>query len=199
MIKRIFAAISRRLIRRQSHLLYRSQINGVIKLPSTGDFEFKTITAQTISGQHVLTNMLVDLNPDNGPYISDIEKDRIAGLMILEGGQTVHYGFVFKSNKTAALLGLPPSTALIGNSFTMPSHRGNGLQARSVHARAEIARSNGFAEIAAETDPENYSSQRGLLKSGLKLQGPVELVVVLNCFVIRWRRPKGIALLGFCL
>jgi len=199
MIKRIFAPVFRRVIRTQSHLLFSAQIQDVANSANTSDLKFETISALNISQYHALTDALVTLNRDNVHYIADIEKDKITGLVVLEQGQPVHYGFVFKSNKTARLLGLQPSTALIGNSFTLPSHRGQGLQVKSVSARAEIAKFNGFLAIAAETHPKNHASQRGLIKSGLKLQGRVELLIVFSCLVIRWKRPAGVPLLGFCL
>lgn len=189
----------RRLIRRQSHLLFHAAIEGMKPLARGEGLEFTALSARSLGQQRALTQALVQLNPDNRHYLADIEKDRIAGLVISENGAPVHYGFVFKANKTACLLGLPTGVALIGNAFTLPSHRGRGLQACSVHARAEIARLNGFAAIAAETSPDNQASQRGLVKSGMQLQGRVELVVVLSCLVIRWRRPPGTPLLGFCL
>lgn len=189
----------RRLIRRQSHFLFHANILEVL-LTETGEgMDFTVISARSIDQQRALADTLVQLNPDNRPYLEDIEKDRIAGLVISEYGKPVHYGFVFKSNKTACLLGLPAGAALIGNSFTLPAYRGRGLQARSVRARAKIAQGNGFTAIAAETSPDNHASQRGLVKSGMALQGRIDLVVVLSCFVIRWRRPAGIPLLGFCL
>lgn len=189
----------RRLIRTQSHLLFHAPIQEVVQ-PGPGDEVVCTaISVDTIGQQRALADSLVQLNPDNRLYLADIEKDRITGLVISKNGKPVHYGFVFKSNKTACLLGLPACAALIGNSFTVPQYRGQGLQARSVRARADIALLNGFTAVAAETHPDNHASQRGLTKSGLKLQGRVDLLVLLSCFVVRWRRPAGIPLLGFCL
>ena len=197
MIQRLFASWVRRLIRTQSHLVFFAPIQNVVTQVDTEDLKWVTISSQNMSEHRTLTDALVALNPDNTHYIADIQKDIITGLVILEGEQVVHYGFVFKSNKTADFLGLQPGTALIGNSFTMPRYRGQGLQAKSVSARAEIARRHGYAAIAAETSPENHASQRGLIKSGLKLQGRLELLIVLSCLVIRWRRPAGVPLLGF--
>jgi RimJ/RimL family protein N-acetyltransferase len=199
MVKRLFASFFRRLIRTQSHLLFSAPIQDVVNEFDANDLEFATISTQNVFQNRALAEALIALNPDNTSYIADIEKDKITGLVVLEEGQVVHYGFVFKSNKTANFLGLQPGTALIGNSFTTPPCRGQGLQVKSVCARAEIARLHGFAAIAAETSPENHASQRGLLKSGLKLQGRVELLILLSCLVIRWRRPAGVPLLGFFL
>lgn len=199
MVKRRFAPWFRRLVRTQSHLLFSAPIQDVVTQFDTNHLEFVTISTQNVLQHRVLIDALIALNPDNTHYIADIEKDKITGLVVLEGRQVVHYGFVFKSNKTADFLGLQPGTALIGNSFTTPAHRGQGLQARSVCARAAIARRHGFAAIAAETSPENHASQRGLIKSGLKLQGRMELLIVLSCLVIRWRRPAGVPLLGLSL
>jgi hypothetical protein len=197
MIQRRFVSFFRRLIRTQSHLLFFSPIPDVVNPFETNHLEFVTISVQNVLQHHTLTDALIALNPDNTHYIADIHKDKIAGLAILERGQVVHCAFVFKSNKTANFLGLPPGTALIGNAFTVPRCRGQGLQVKSVCARAEIARDQGFTAIAAETSPENHASQRGLIKSGLMLQGRVELLIVLSCLVIRWRRPAGVPLLGF--
>jgi RimJ/RimL family protein N-acetyltransferase len=199
MTKRRFVSFFRRLIRAQSHFLFSAPIEEVANQLDKNGLEFITICTQNVSQHRVLIDALVALNPDNTQYIADIEKDKITGLVVLENGQVVHYGFVFKSNKTAQLLGLHPGTALIGNSFTTPDCRGQGLQVRSVCARAEIAKLSGFTAIAAETHPENHASQRGLMKSGMKLQGRVELLILLSCFVVRWRRPAGVPLLGFCL
>ena len=199
MVKRPFVSFFRHLIRTQSHLLFFAPISDVANSFETDDLEFVTISTQNVLQYQALTDALIALNPDNTHYIADIHKDKIAGLAVLERGRVIHYAFVFKSNKTADFLGLQPGTALIGNSFTTPAHRGQGLQVKSVCARAAIARLHGFAAIAAETSPENHASQRGLIKSGLKLQGRVELLIVLSCLVIRWKRPAGVPLLGFSL
>ena len=57
----------------------------------------------------------------------------------------------------------------------------------------------GYRFIAAETSPENRASQRGMHKGGMSLIGRLELAVILNCLIIRWQRPSGISMFGFCL
>ena len=138
------------------------------------------------------------INPETIEYFDDVRKDRVIGILAHDEGRLLHYAFVFKKNKTACLLGLPPGVALIGNAYTVPDARGRGIQGASVRVRAAVARDEGFSAIVAETAPDNLASQRGMLKGGMQPIGRLKLVVVMNCFVVRWQRPAGFRLLGFC-
>lgn len=132
-------------------------------------------------------------------YLQDVHAGRVVALVMLRDGKVMHYSYVFLRNKSACILGLSDDTALIGNAFTVPEYRGRGCQPRSIALRAAIAKERGYRFIAAETSPENRASQRGMHKGGMSFIGRLGLVVILNCLIIRWHRPPGIPMFGFCL
>lgn len=145
----------------------------------------------------VCTDFLA-ISPDNIAYLEDIKRDRTVGFCILSQGNIIQYGFLFKQNRMSSILGLPTNAVRIGHSFTLPDYRGQGYQGRSVLARAHLARELGFDTVVAESAPDNEASRRGMAKVGMQEIGRMDLVVLLRFFVIRWRRPPGFRLFGWC-
>jgi hypothetical protein len=171
----------------------------VLPLPQQlPDEKVVQLSSECIDDYPSLTSQLTLLNIGNAEYLADIRRDRMIGALVESKGQLVHYGFFYKRNRMACLLGLPPRAALIGNSFTIPEYRGRGCQGRSVLARALAARQAGFTRIYAETSIDNIASGRGLAKAGMNCLGRMDFVVIGRVLVIRWRRPEGFSLLGFC-
>jgi hypothetical protein len=151
-----------------------------------------------VDGFSNLTSKMIELNQENSNYIEDVRRGLMTGVIVECSGTLVHYGFLYKQNRTACLLGLPRGAALIGNSFTIQDYRGRGCQGRSVLARALAAREAGFSRIFAETSIENVDSGKGLSKAGMVHLGRMDLIVIARVFVIRWRRPSGFPVFGFC-
>ncbi len=185
-------------------IMFRSyQIYGMCCLESsapenvTGEKIF-FLTSKSVDSFSKLTSQLIDLNRENSNYIDDIRRDLMVGVIVEFCGKLVHYGFLYKHNRTSCLLGLPHGCALIGNSFTVPAYRGRGCQGRSVLARGLAAREAGFSAIFAETSIENVNSGKGLVKAGMQHLGRMDLIVIARVFVIRWRRPTGFSVLEFC-
>lgn len=187
------------LLRRQSHVLYVLAVRDHVPEPALPpEVRSVEIDAHDFERLEPVRKRMVELNAENAAYLEDVRQGKAFGLALVAGDDVLHYAFVFVHNKTACLLGLPRGCALIGNAFTVPGHRGKGLQGCSARCRARIARSAGFDSVASETSPDNRASQRGLEKAGLKPAGRVDLLILLNCIVIRYRRPPGFRLLGLC-
>lgn len=191
--------ILRRLIRVHKYMLYKAPCDQLAS-STLADRESVVVLDATSLALHAETvAALKMLASDASDYLSDVEAGRVVALVISVDGQIVHYSYVFVQNKSACILGLDRDTALIGNAFTAPDYRGKGCQSRSVGLRAAIAKARGFSFVAAETSPGNVSSQRGLQKGGMRFVGRLDLLVLLNCLVVRWRRPRGVPVFGVCL
>lgn len=163
-----------------------------------GTLRFEILTEANLGALSALLDQALAANPETQDYFDDIRKGRVVGVLAHDRGRLVHYSFLFKRNKTACLLGLPRTAALVGNAFTFPDSRGLGVQGASLRVRASVAAQEGFLSIVAETAPENLASQRGMARGGMVHIGRLNLVVVLNCLVIRWRRPEKFRLCGVC-
>ena len=184
------------MIRR--HQLYELDCRNSPAAQDVADETIVLVSSASLDDFPVLVAQLIDLNRENGKYLEDIARDRMVGILVEYQGRLVHYGFFYKRNRMACLLGLPDGGALIGNSFTTREYRGRGCQGRSVLARALVARQAGFSRIFAETSIDNIASGRGLVKAGMKHLGRMDLVVIARVLVVRWRRPEGFPLLGLC-
>ena len=194
MLKRLLAQIL--LVR--SHQVYMLDCCASPAPQKVADVTIALLTSKTLDDHLSLATQLTSLNHENTAYLEDIRRDRMVGALVVYRGRLVHYGFFYKQNRMACLLGLPRGGALIGNSFTAPEYRGRGCQGRSVLARALAAREAGFSMVFAETSIDNIASGRGLVKAGMKHLGRMDFVVIGRVLVIRWRRPGGFPLLGFC-
>ncbi|PTD96778.1 GNAT family N-acetyltransferase [Pseudothauera lacus] len=193
------AGIAARILRMRSHLLYECACAGAA-MPALQEGEhFHVLSAGSLPGQEALAKMLLAAAADNAAYLEDVRRGRVIALLISRDGELAHYSYLFLRNKTACLLGLGSGTALVGNAWTAPRFRGQGLQARAVQARAALAGEHGFERIAAETSPDNLASQRGMSKGGMRLLGRMDLIVVLSVLVLRLRKPAGFRLVAFCL
>lgn len=198
-MRAVLGRIADKLVRTHTFMVFAAPCRDAA-FPLAGPGEQLCVLRQgNLADNAAVCAALVALNPSNAEYIADIRRGWIIGFVIVRGGTVVHASYLFLKNKTACILGLRPDTALMGNAFTVPAYRGQGCQPRSVAARAALAREAGFERVAAETSPDNVASQRGLQKAGMRLTGRLDLVVLLNVLVIRWRRPPGVALLGLCL
>lgn len=187
-----------KIARRREHILFLSETDDFPPPAVRSDIQTTEINARNFFELEELRLKMIELNDENTDYLEDVRRGKAFGLALSVNSEVVHYAFVFRQNKTVCLLGLPRRCALIGNAFTAPAYRGRGLQAYSVHCRAEIAGKAGFGFIACETSPDNHSSQRGLEKAGMKQIGFLSMVVLLNRAVIRYRRPCGFSLFGLC-
>jgi RimJ/RimL family protein N-acetyltransferase len=142
---------------------------------------------------------VLSISPGNREYLEAVSRGEAQGLAVLNGGTLVHYAFLMYANKTACLLGFGRRVGLIGNAFTVPSYRGRGCQSRSAAARIGMAREAGLEQVISETRYDNIASQKNLPRAGMTLLGKLEVVVLLNMLVIRYRRPAGsISLWGIC-
>lgn len=198
-MKRAIEKLRRRVFRAHHYLVFERdcEVSGRPALLE-GESVF-VIDAEKLDEYADVVNAVERLAADAADYFKDIRAGKVVALVIVSQGEVVHYSYVFLRNKSACILGLNKDTALVGNAFTVPAYRGKGCQPRSVALRAAIAAERGFARIAAETSPDNVASQRGLQKGGMRLVGRLDLVVIMNSLVLRWRRPPEFALLGFCL
>ncbi len=197
----------RRLMRRLSGLVFRLSSDILFVLdcrdssmpkPEPGE-AFVVLEQKNLANSQRVSDALLRVSSENAEYLDDIRRRRIVGFVLMRGDQVVHFSYLFLENKTACILGLDRGTALIGNAYTVPSYRGKRAQPRSVHARAWLACRHDFKLIVAVTSLDNLASQKGMENGGMKRAGRMETVVLLNVFVIRWRRPAGFPLLGFCL
>lgn len=195
----VLKRIARRIFRVHSYQFFKAAVNSAQQSELGRQEKCVVIDAINIGEHKEVVAGLKTLAADAADYLDDVRAGRIVALVILHRNEVVHCSYVFLRNKSACILGLNGDTALVGNDFTVPSYRGKGCQSRSVALRAAIARERGFAFIAAETSPDNLASQHGLQNGGMESAGRLDLVVILNCLVIRWRRPQGIALIGLCL
>lgn len=195
-------------MKRAGKAVWRRQAHDVFDMDAPGashlDLQFQSVCFEVVNADScdrlsALAAQAISWDADVRDYLVDIRRGRAIGLFGHTDGRLVHYAFILIQNKTAAILGIGAERALIGNAFTVPDCRGRGLQGRSVALRAAIARELGFSGVAAETHPTNLASQRGLLRGGMAHFGRMELIVLLNCIVLRWRRPAGFALLGLCI
>lgn len=196
---RFFDRLRRRILRTHRYLIFKCACEGIASPLMEPEESVFVIDAENLGELDHIARAVEQSAADASDYFQDVRAGKIIAFVMLYRNEVVHTSYVFLRNKSTCILGLDKDTALIGNAFTVPSSRGKGCQSRSVALRAAIAQSRGFAFVAAETSPDNVASQRGLKNGGMDLVGHLDLVVILNCLVIRWRRPPGFALFGFCL
>jgi len=188
-----------RVVRRQSHVLFHAGVADLEPGAAPPGVRAVEINAENFAEMASIRSKVTALNAQSAAYFDDVRLGKAFGLALVRDGEVVHYAFLFVRNKTARMLGLPAGCALMGNAYTIRSQRGRGLQGYSARCRARIAKNAGFESVASETSPANRASQRGLEKAGMKRVGRVELLVLLNCIVVRHQRPRGLGRLGLCL
>jgi RimJ/RimL family protein N-acetyltransferase len=187
-----------KLVRIQKHVVYCADCAAVPE-PQWLPGEKVVISSYRNLWGDALCKALLSIYTENAEYLRAIVDGEAEGLAVVRDGKLVHYGFLMHRNKTARLLGFGYGTALLGNAFTVPEYRGRGCQARSVAARIKMAQKAGLRSVISETSYDNAASQRNLAKAGMELLGRMDLLVVLNMLVIRYKRPRNsVPLLGFC-
>lgn len=188
-----------RVFRKNSYLIFSRDCEGA-GYPRRAEGEvFHVLTARNLVGSKAIVDALLAVAKGNAPYLEDVRRGKIIGFLILRDGQLVHYSYLLLKNRTLCILGAAWGGALIGNVFTVPEYRGKRCQPRAVDACAALAREAGFVRVIAETSLDNIASQKGMTTGGMTLLGRMDLVVLFSCIVIRWRRPPGFRMLGFCL
>ncbi len=147
-----------------------------------------------IAGGNELGSALRDdllwYSPTNKEFIDAHRRCEVDGLFIHANDKLVHYAFLIRHNKTTRLIGFDNETALIGNMYTASDYRGKGYQKRATAALLDWAISSGAQRVIAETSYTNTASQQGLKNGGMQSFGKVELLIVFNFLVIRYKRPS---------
>lgn len=190
--------IKKRLIRIRKHYVYIARCTDV-NPPSWLPEEQVYRASCKQPWDEVLSKQITDLSPDNQDYLDAVLCGEAEVLAIVYHGRVVHYAFLMYGNKTTCLLGFNKQVGLIGNVLTINSYRGRNCQARSSEELARMAGITGLEQVISETAYDNTASQRGLAKSQLKLLGKIEILILFNTLVIRYRRPtSSIRLIGFC-
>jgi RimJ/RimL family protein N-acetyltransferase len=177
----------RRIFRRQSHYIFHADCRdaAVVEWPENEKVT-KFSRTNPMSGE--LLDQVMRLLPSSREYIEAVDNGEAEGLLVCVDGKIVHSAYLMFENKTTRLLGCNRSWGLLGNSFTITSHRGRGCQARSTRERIAMAAAAGLTAVISETSPDNLASQRGLQRGGMRFMGQVQFFVILNIFVIRTRR-----------
>jgi hypothetical protein len=192
------AFLRKKLVRIQKHLVYSTACTAAPE-PEWLAGEKTFISSHRNPWAQALCDEVLAISGENAEYLQAILDGEAEGLAVVRDGTLVHYGFLMHRNKTACLLGFDKSVGLIGNAFTIPSYRGRGCQIRSVTGRINMAQQAGLERVISETEYANTASQRNIVKGGMSFLGRIELLVVLNVLVIRYKRPaKSIPLFGFC-
>jgi RimJ/RimL family protein N-acetyltransferase len=191
--------LSRRFYARRAHALFAAEcalVPAAVWLSSEQPVQF----SQTQPLSPAQRNDLLTIWPDAGQYLQAVADGEAMGLLVRAEGRIVHSAYVMFGNKTLCVLGLDPSSALLGNASTVPEYRGRGCQVRSIAERAAMAANAGYKQVVAETAPDNVPSQRALRRAGLCSAGTVRLLLLLSVLVIRTDHPRGrAARWGVCL
>jgi len=197
-VLKTLAFLRKKLVRVQKHLVYSADCTAAPE-PQWLAGEKAFISSHTNPWAQALCDEVLSISAENAEYLQAILDGEAEGLAVLRDSKVVHYGFLMHRNKTARLLGFGTSVGLIGNAFTVRGYRGRGCQARSVAARIRMAQKAGLRRVISETSYDNTASHRNLVKGGMDLLGRVELVVVLNVLVIRYKRPNNaVTLIELC-
>lgn len=182
--------LRKKLVRVQRHQVYTASCAGGEE-PDWLPGERVCFSSRHKLWDQVVSEQLVSLSADNGDYLEAVSRGEAEGLAVLCDGKVVHYAFLMHRNKTACVLGFGRTVGLIANAFTIEQYRGRGCHGRSVAARIKRAEHSGLDQVISETSYDNTASQCGLVKGGMKYFGRVELVVLFNVLVIRYRRPDN--------
>jgi GNAT superfamily N-acetyltransferase len=138
------------------------------ELPAT---PFEPAGACRLLSEAELVNFPYDGNPER---LARLGKDRAYGAFV--NGSLAHVSWLVTREiepATGNVIGLREDEAEITACFTVPEFRGQGLYPVAIRQICEIARRAGFRTVFMKARPENVSSQRGVLKAGLKRIGTV--------------------------
>jgi len=181
--------IRRKIFRIEKHEVFVAEAFNVKHQKWLPEEKASIITGD-IEIEDALYQALIYYSPDNREFIEALRRREVDGLFVHVNEKLVHYAFLIRCNKTTRLIGFDKKTALIGNMYTAFDYRGKGCQKRATSALLNFAFNSGVRRVIAETSYTNDASQHGLKNGGMHPFGKVELLVLLNFFVIRYRRPS---------
>lgn len=191
MLSRIFKFL--RFIRRKIIRIERHEVFVADTPVAKGHTWLPGEDASIVSGGEELSSemreALLYYSPANQEFIDALGRCEVDGLFVRANEKLVHYAFLMRHNKTTRLMGFDRDTALIGNMYTAFDYRGKGCQGRATAGLLEWASCSGVQRVIAETSYANKISQHGLINGGMRPFGRVELLIILNFFVIRYKRP----------
>lgn len=110
---------------------------------------------------------------DQLEYLDQLGDGRCYGLFL--GGRLAHLSWAVcgddPSSRGVSLLDLRPGELEICHAYTLPEFRGRGLYPYAIRSLCNISRNQGHRVVYMITERANRSSQRGILKAGLRKSG----------------------------
>lgn len=123
--------------------------------------------------------LLEDLSPADGIYV------------VWSGAEIATYGVVMVGSPQHGVLGLPPSSRLIGLCETRAPHRRRGLFGLALVQTVRTLRRRGTAPVFIEVEEVNLPSRSGIVRAGFEMRGPVDAQIWFGQWVRRdgrWSR-----------
>jgi RimJ/RimL family protein N-acetyltransferase len=188
-VLKTLSLLRKKVVRIQRHRLYSAKCSDAEEPQWLPDERVILLSASETRWNPTISEQLVAISGENRDYLDAVSRNEAEGLVVLHGEKVVHHAFLLYQNKTARLLGASNEIGLIGHAFTISDYRGRGCHARSVAARIKMAERAGLDKVISVTSYENTASQNGLLKGGMQYDGSMEMLVLLNLLVVRYKRP----------
>lgn len=96
----------------------------------------------------------------------------------------VHYGFVMRRTRETAVLGESRGTPIIGNCWTHPDARGQGVYPFALRHVLQALPDRGIDRVLIETDVSNTASRRGIEKAGFRQLRIYNALIVCNLMLV---------------
>jgi len=152
----------------------------LIKLDKTNIHELKNLVDGVVNG----LSSGSERTQSRSEYQRLVKKGHECYLGIYNG-KIVHTSWVFRNSKACRILGGKRFDLLIGECFTIPEMRGNGIYPYVLACILRSLKSENISKVLIDTHPDNISSMRGIEKVGFKKDRIVSYVTLLTTLVIR--------------
>lgn len=140
--------------RESEHLLASDLTVHLIDKRNVADPELSWLLSQSLSGENAI-------------YADGLKKDGCS-IVVTKGKIVVHVSFVQFDTSYKKILNEPYSVPLIGNCWTSPSCRGQGIYPRIIAECCKVMASRGFERILISCAPDNIASIAGIKKANFR-------------------------------
>ena len=177
-----------RILQRREDLLYETRLDDqtadclgdalasvmIVERPNLRSAATAAVERQVLQGENV-------------EYLAGLEGDDLMFVHLNERGQVDTYAFVLFDTQYKRTLQVPVSTPLIGNCYTQPASRGQGLYPRMLRTVCLCLARRGFKWAVVSCAPDNIPSIKGIERAGFRRLRHITTWILLSRIVVARR------------
>lgn len=164
--------------------IYSRDFTPVYQKPLSSNLAVHVIDSRNVTQPQLSWVLDQALAGENSIYREGLSKQNLL-IAVTKGEMLVHYSFVQFDTSYKIVLNEPFDAPLIGNCWTSPECRGQGIYPYVITKCLEVMASRGCERVLISCAPDNFASIAGIEKAGFERVRSVNTFVFVTKFMLQ--------------